>query len=348
MYRTRIRVAALALAALLLTACTERREAQSAPAPQAVAAARLSGPYTHANLTIWLVHGPDKLKNAHYLTLQEGLDRKLVVVHETGNVNELSVENQSGEFEIFIQAGDIVRGGKQDRCIGVDIILPANSGKVPIQSFCVEQGRWQARGAERPDRFATSDKRVSGRLLKLEVQRDADQAGVWQEVGQSQVALGATVGGEVRAQESRSSYQLTLENDKVQAGVKEYLDALSKITSGQKDTLGFVFAINGELNNADTYGVHELFVKLWPKLLESAAVEALASKNSTTAFDTPSLAAVDDFLHAGSDRPTHSRRVSDRVQYTQQENDAVARFQALDGAQPATVHENVVQQPQRK
>src|SRR5262249_53539788 len=109
---------------------------------------KISGPYTHDNLTIFLLHGKDTLTGKNILTLQEALERKKCVVHETKNVNELSVENVSADVDVYVQAGDIVKGGQQDRILSFDLILPPKSGKVQIASFCCEHGRWQQRGGE--------------------------------------------------------------------------------------------------------------------------------------------------------------------------------------------------------
>jgi len=70
--------------------------------------------------------------------LQEAMERKAVIVHETSEVNELSIENVSQSEEVLVQAGDIVKGGRQDRVLAVDLIMPAGSGKMPIAAFCVE------------------------------------------------------------------------------------------------------------------------------------------------------------------------------------------------------------------
>ena len=110
---------------------------------------RLSGPYTHKNLSIFLVHGKNVIKARSFLTLQEALVQKKVVVYETKSVNELSIQNFSDE-DVFVQSGDIVKGGAQDRMIGVDLIVPPRSGKLPISAFCVEHGRWSGRGSEKP------------------------------------------------------------------------------------------------------------------------------------------------------------------------------------------------------
>src|SRR6266851_5488557 len=94
----------------------------------------VSGPYSHENLTVFLFHGPDAAQSRNVLTLQEAIEQKLVVVHETGSVNELAVENQSLDSEVFLQSGDIVKGGRQDRLIASDLMLPPKSGVVPVGS----------------------------------------------------------------------------------------------------------------------------------------------------------------------------------------------------------------------
>src|SRR5690242_16631555 len=53
---------------------------------------RISGPYTHDNLSIFLFHGPNR-SATKLLTLEEAIDQRKVVVYETRNVNELAVEN---------------------------------------------------------------------------------------------------------------------------------------------------------------------------------------------------------------------------------------------------------------
>src|SRR5882724_1605454 len=52
---------------------------------------QMSGPFTHANLTVFLIYGPSKITGRNFLTLQEALDQKKVIVFETKSVNELSI-----------------------------------------------------------------------------------------------------------------------------------------------------------------------------------------------------------------------------------------------------------------
>ena len=72
---------------------------------------RVSGPIVHENLAVYLLHGSAADK-AVPVTLQEALAKRTVRVDETGSVNELTVENLGSE-EVFVQAGDIVKGGRQ-------------------------------------------------------------------------------------------------------------------------------------------------------------------------------------------------------------------------------------------
>jgi hypothetical protein len=115
----------------------------------------VSGPYAHDGLTIFLFHGADQIDGSRYTSLSEGLEKKHVVVHETGTVGQLEVENLSQNTDVFIQAGDVLKGGWQDRTIAIDFIVPAQSGRIPIPSFCVESGRWQKRKTE-SERFSAA------------------------------------------------------------------------------------------------------------------------------------------------------------------------------------------------
>lgn len=148
---------------------------------------RLSGPYTHDNLSIYLVHGQDRVQKK-YLTLAEAIEQRKVVVYETSNVNILQVENLSAE-DVYIQSGEIVKGGKQDRVLKDDIIVPSSSGKLNVSAFCVEHGRWTQRGGESAHAFAASPNAIASPEMKRAVKDKADQGEVWAEVSAAQARL---------------------------------------------------------------------------------------------------------------------------------------------------------------
>jgi hypothetical protein len=131
---------------------------------------RISAPYTYQNLTIFLIHGADMSSNKNLITLQEAMEMKVFKVYETEDVDQLIVENLSPKYDVFIQAGDIVKGGKQDRVLAISIIIPKRSGKVSIEAFCVEAERWDGRGNESEKEFSSSEERIVSRELKIATQ----------------------------------------------------------------------------------------------------------------------------------------------------------------------------------
>jgi hypothetical protein len=117
----------------------------------------------------------------------------------------------------------------------------------------------------------------------MAARREGSQGRVWQEVAAAQDRLRKNLRGAVAAPESASSFQLTLESERVKAGVEEYVRALSARGLAAKDVVGCAFAVNGKLSGAEVYASSELFARLWPKLLKAAAVEAIAEQGSAKA-----------------------------------------------------------------
>jgi hypothetical protein len=267
--------------------------AKDPPAPKY----RISGPFTHDNLTIFFLHGDDqmKVKGKKILTLDEALEQKKVIVHETKNVQQLAIENTSDD-EVFIQAGDIVKGGQQDRVIAYDMIIPPKSGKLPIASFCCEQGRWSKRGGENVAQFNSSKNAIIGNPLKLAARGMKDQGKVWENVGETQKKLKDNLKAEVKAAASQSSLQLTLEHKKLVEAVQAHIKKLQGNLDKQTDVIGYAVAINGKVNNADVYANGDLFRKLWPKLLCCSAAEAVAEKKDKLKIEPVKPEAVTTFL----------------------------------------------------
>lgn len=121
---------------------------------------KLLAPITHGDLTIFPVVSGKTRDTSGFLTLDEGMRSGEVVVTEVGNlhgamrrrrstpvysrgaqVNKLVLVNNS-KLPLILLAGEVVTGGKQDRVVGKDRIIPAESDPVDLAVFCVEPGRW--------------------------------------------------------------------------------------------------------------------------------------------------------------------------------------------------------------
>lgn len=302
---------------------------------------RISGPFTHKNLTIFLIHGKNQIEGKNFLTLQEALEQKKVVVYETKSVNELSIENVSNE-DVYVQSGYIVKGGQQDRVLAVDLIVPPRSGKIPIAAFCVEQGRWSKRGSEQVAVFSSSSEVATTKDLKLAAKRSKSQGAVWENVTVAQDKLSENVGTRVNSSVSESSLQLAVENRKVQETAAGYTRALAGVIKGKDDVIGYVFAINGAVNSADVYASSELFKKLWPKLLKANAIEAIAELRKDLKFDPVTAENVKAFLAEAESSKASEKEVTARIRLLTREDDKNILFETQDRTQKRWIHRNYI------
>ena len=297
---------------------------------------RLSGPYTHDSLAIYLIHRRNGNDGPVPLTLGEAMERGAVRVIETGDVEELVVRNP-GDREVFIQAGDIVKGGKQDRVLTVSMIVPPNSGDISIGAFCVEHDRWSGRGMEKMREFSASTARLpskagrialfdraqqdpgveAGRLRWTRTGRrlpagDDLQGRVWASVRETQTALGGAMMRSVADERSRSSLQLSLENKTLQSALQGYEEALGKLPEEHPDAVGYVFAVGGKIDGGDEFGSAGLFRKLWLRQLRAAATEVMASADARVGAQ-PTLAEVAAFIDGARDGQLASRPMPGRM-----------------------------------
>ena len=275
-------------------------------------------PIRHGSLTVFPVVAPKSYATSEFLTLDEGLRSGEVVVTEYGNVRGLmrrrptpAVQRESAEVNrlvlinnskrpLLLLAGEIVTGGKQDRVIGKDRIVPAESDPVDLSVFCVEPGRWVATSAH----FGTSGAMygsagsaggVGGGTLmaqpsvRAKAMGDKDQNQVWAEVRKQQQSMAVEVTGaaspvstdEIR---STSSYARLMENkdvkekvDEVAKPIEESYQSLIKQLRDRK-AVGVVVAVNGRIIWADVFASTELLEKYWPKLVRSYASEAVVTR----------------------------------------------------------------------
>lgn len=272
--------------------------------------------YSYKNLAIYPIEGKNNIGRT-YVTLEQAMENQSVVLHETGSVGELAIDNNSDEY-VFVMAGDIVKGGQQDRTIGEDVVLPPRTKDIPLQSFCVEQSRWSQRQAEAVNEFSSTKKSLSSKSLKVAARANKNQSEVWEEVSKYQEKTSENVQADLKSEVSQTSLQLTLESDELKSKVDEYLKALDKVFEDNENVVGFAFSINGKISTVEWFGNADLFAKLRRKLLESAINEAIYHDNGKTEYTHPTPAEVDVFIKdARSDIAKQDKGVilTNEVQY---------------------------------
>jgi hypothetical protein len=174
---------------------------------------------------------------------------------------------------------------------------------------------------------------LSSKELKMANRSYRSQQRVWREVGNAQKKLSDNVGGSVQSAESVSSLQLSLEDKKVQEAAEAYVKQLADITGKEDDVIGYAFAINGKANSADVYASHDLFKRLWPKLLKSSAIEAVSELEKDKKFETVDADAVKAFLADAEKGKATARDVGKRFTQVQQETDKNLLFETRDKEQ---------------
>ena len=279
-------------------------------------------PIRHGNLTVFPVVAAKSYPTAEFLTLDEGLRSGEVIVTEAGNVqglirrpatpvrhdgaqvNRLVLVNNS-KRPLLLLAGEIVTGGKQDRVIGKDRIVPAESDPVDLSVFCVEPGRWVATsehfGASEAMYGNGSGVAAGGPLhgpvpmammaqpsVRAKAMADQDQNKVWEEVRKQQanqtVNVEASAPSVAIALAQTSSYAKVMENEEV----KKQVDAVAKPIEQNyqslirqlrdRNAVGVVVAVNGRIIWADVFASTNLLEKYWPKLVRSYASEAVVTR----------------------------------------------------------------------
>ena len=217
------------------------------------------GPATaHGALMVFWLQAKEAPAALEVSTLDEARAKGALVITERdqATVPELLVDNR-GKSAVLMLAGEILIGGKQNRVLKEDILLPPLSGPRNIFVYCVERGRWNEGRKEFESKSSFAQPGVRAHLM-----RKAPQSEVWSAVGQAARAADAASPTE--------SYQQIYEK----AEVKTHLaDAERRLGPASGAYGAAVFTVNG-LSGIDLFHAPALFAREWPKLLRAHAVEA--------------------------------------------------------------------------
>jgi hypothetical protein len=264
----------------------------------------VSGPYPHENLTVFLVHTEHE-DNRDFLTLDEGLKKDLVKVTELEQeqVGELRFDNQS-DRPLYLQEGERLYGGKQDRTIAVSLVIPPKSGKMSVPTFCIEQSRWREGDKGRTFGF-TVNPALAPKGVRGAAKVEGNQSSVWKCVGaQKKGAVTKSL-----ASNTNSSANELLDAPRVQKISDEYAQVLGKVLDKHRDAVGVVIVVNGQIEEADVYPNHALLGKLYPRLVRSYAFQAVLLGELGRSEKRLSTADIATFLKEGTVKSRSDRKV---------------------------------------
>jgi hypothetical protein len=275
---------------------------------------RLAQPVTYENLTVFPVVSGEDADTSAFVTLDEALGSGAAIIAERGSdmrrsrdvavipqsggaqVNQLVLINR-GKKPLLLLAGEIVSGGKQDRIIGKDRIVPVGGEPLPLDVFCVEHGRWTDGG----DQFAAAKMMVHP-SVREKAAVDQNQGEVWAAVrsgstaGVAEGAGGGLGGGSdaaprisadavsaaIASSAPTESYRKIYKSSPVGGSVESFAEEIDRRFRRATEELkgervvGVVIAYGDEVAWSDIFASSQLFEAYWPKLLRSYVVEALA------------------------------------------------------------------------
>ena len=324
---------------------------------------RVLKPIESGDLTLFpMVRADGKtLAGSQFLTLDEGFKSGEVEVTEAGKVRGLVRSRAGSAMQLYrgdqvntlvlvnnsrrpllLLAGEIVTGGKQDRIIAKDRIVPAGADPIDLSVFCVEHGRWTESSAKFG---ATAANEAKSFMVQPAVRQQAmvakDQQQVWNSVdgaittmaqaaaparptarmpasgvaetvtvdsSSAEIAVAGSVHGSAAL--GTTSYAKAMQSATVSAKVDQETAGLLQsreqalATLRQEHAVGVVVALRGEIIWADIFSDPELLARYWSKLVRSYAAEGLGGGAVHKSATTSDAQA---FL----DAPSHGREDSE-------------------------------------
>ncbi len=216
---------------------------------------------SYRGLTLFPVRLRTQYSDLSVDTFDEAVRRGDLEVREVenGEVGSVRVRNHGGR-PVFIMAGEIMTGSRQDRTARQDALIAPNTGWVRIPVYCVEAGRW----TQISPQFG-SGKSLAGADLRLNAYAGETQQRIWEEVDRAAAANSVT-------QSMGKPLQEVFSDEAVRRRLDEYSRGLA--FDPGRDCVGLVTFSGTRVIAADLLATPALFRELQDKLVRSYVISA--------------------------------------------------------------------------
>lgn len=289
----------------------------------------VEGPFVHDNLAVFFLVAKEQ-DGREYITLDQGLDKKLVTVNEKEReqVSELLIENKSDKF-LFLQEGDRIQGGNQDRIIVTSLVIPPKSGQMPLPTFCCEAGRWtagvQGKAFSNTSNLSLAQPSVRGSAKYTPGMRG--QGAVWDKVARDKKEASE----KLNAPNTNTTLNETLDSKQVKKLCEDYAKALNGLPEKHPDAIGVAIAVNGKIEEINIYPNAKVFQAIYPRLVQSYALPAALEKDKLKGKLAPAVAAADvEKFMAGEEKARRFEGINSdngvRIRELERQLEAVTAF----------------------
>lgn len=264
--------------------------------------------YTFKNLRVIPIRMKENYKDAvgnmgYYLSLHQAMLNNQIVISESGvggSVNTLIGRNLSADT-VFIMSGEILQGGKQDRVVARDMLIPPGEGRVKIPVFCVEKGRWKYKGESNDQKFSEYYGMANEHLRDI-IDHKKGQQDVWDEVSKSNKRDGVNSGSD--------AYTDHANNRTFRRAEQEYVDFFLRLFDNDASVIGVMSITANRVEGVDLFINNPLFLQEYPKLLYSYIDEAV----TYGAPITLPQAAMEEYINKLLDLSTQANFIEQRGQ----------------------------------
>ncbi|MDB0062721.1 hypothetical protein N9F27_01345 [Crocinitomicaceae bacterium] len=226
----------------------------------------------------------------NFVLLKEAMDKKKIIITETGGTNQLNntieqsnrninvsgtvntlIAKNDSKDTVFIMAGEVVKGGKQDRVVAQDIIiLPGD--KVDLSAFCVEKNRWSTKDGNNGKFTGTYN--VANMDIRKTVTTEKNQSQVWKKVDEQTAKNGAS--------SSTSTYTNLENSEEYQENLKKYMEVFQASFKDDKNVIGVIAVTGDKVMGCDMFATHDLFINSYEGLIHSYIGEAITNGKPVT------------------------------------------------------------------
>ncbi len=199
------------------------------------------------------------------ISLSKALAQGLATVSERGsasteNVHWLRIKNNS-DMSIFVASGQTFVGGRQDRMISRDTILPASTKDQYVQVMCIEELRW----SEKEKKIMYSH--YANNKLRHVLDKTKNQLLVWKEIyGQLE---------NTNSTSTTFAYNALRQNKVYQLNENEYLTYFIDKLKNDSTALGMICVSGDKIIGTDIFIYRSMFRDEFESLLYGYVNEAL-------------------------------------------------------------------------
>lgn len=230
---------------------------------------KVNEPLSYKNLTIFPLTLEKVTGEGSILTQEEAMKSGYLRIYEKerAEVNNVLVENLSRSY-IFLMAGELLAGCKQDRMVAYDTLIPPRSGRMYLRVYCTERGRW----VHKSEAFKSLPFTANPRMRKIVIETE-NQEMVWLEVSKKRAELKS-------APSETEAFQDIVKDKRVGKEIEDYVENIQKRFPFSESVAGVVATNGDDIICMDIFYHPKIFKKLWRKLLHGYVIDSIGKEEN--------------------------------------------------------------------